>query len=123
MHRHLVVPLLGLALPICSGCAARSEAADSPQSAIAQGRAYIGSFGCGACHEVPGIKNADGVIGPPLTRFALRAYIAGEVPNTPANLVQWLENPQSIEPKTAMPNLQISEPVAKAMAAYLGTLR
>jgi len=50
-------------------------------------------------------------------------YIAGEVPNTSENLVQWLEVPQSIEPGTAMPNLGVTEGEARDIAAYLYTLR
>ena len=58
-----------------------------------------------------------------LTAFGRRVYIAGEVPNTSENLVQWLEVPQSIEPGTAMPNLGVTEGEAREIAAYLYTLR
>jgi cytochrome c len=52
-----------------------------------------------------------------------RSMIAGEAPNTPENLIRWIENPQSIEPNTAMPNLGVGDQAARDMAAYLYTLR
>jgi cytochrome c2 len=87
------------------------------------GRAVIRSVDCGSCHTIPGIRGAHGVVGPPLTSFARRTYIGGTAPNTPANLVRWLQNPQSIEPHTAMPNLGLDEQQARSVAAYLYTLR
>jgi cytochrome c1 len=63
------------------------------------------------------------MVGPPLADFAGRVFIAGEVPNTTASLIQWIRNPQSIEPKTAMPNLGVTEGQARDIAAYLYTLR
>ena len=55
--------------------------------------------------------------------FGRRTYIAGELPNTPDNLVVWLKNPRAVEPKTAMPVLGLSDEQARAVAAYLYTLR
>jgi cytochrome c1 len=41
------------------------------------------------------------------------------VPNTPANLVRWLRDPQTIAPGSAMPDLGVGTQVALDMAAYL----
>lgn len=79
--------------------------------------------GCGSCHTIPGIREARGLVGPPLTLFSRRSFIAGELPNTPENLVRWVRGPQTVEPKTAMPNLGLSEQEARDVAAYLYTLR
>ncbi|MDP8960777.1 MAG: c-type cytochrome [Actinomycetota bacterium] len=79
----------------------------------------IDTYGCGSCHTIPGIRGADGLVGPPLTRFHERAYIAGQLPNTPENLVHWIMNPQEVEPGTAMPDLEVVEEDARAIAAYL----
>jgi cytochrome c len=87
------------------------------------GKELIRSYGCGACHIVPGIHTARGLVGPPLFDFSERTMIAGELPNTPANLVRWIENPQNVEPKTAMPNLGVNQEQAYDIAAYLYTLR
>jgi len=89
----------------------------------ARGREVIDHYRCGACHTIPGVPHADGVVGPPLMFFARRTYIAGELPNTTRNLIRWVRGPQSVEPKNAMPNLGLSEQEARDVAAYLYTLR
>jgi cytochrome c len=112
---------------LASGCAAKRPDGQPPRQIVggdaARGKQAIVAYGCGACHEIPGIREAEGLVGPPLTRFANRAYIAGEVPNTPDQLVRWIMVPQAIEPKTAMPVLGVSAAAARDIAAYLYTLR
>ncbi|MGH7509453.1 MAG: c-type cytochrome [Gemmatimonadales bacterium] len=90
---------------------------------VDRGRAALDGFGCGACHLIPGIPGARGLVGPPLTMFARRAYIAGQLPNQPDNLIRWIQDPQSVEQGTAMPNLGVNPVTARDMAAYLYTLR
>jgi cytochrome c len=88
-----------------------------------QGQRTIQIYGCSTCHLIPGIDGADGMVGPPLTGWADRTYIAGNLPNTPENLIRWIQNPQAIEPGTVMPNLEVTEDEARDIAAYLYTLR
>jgi cytochrome c len=78
---------------------------------------------CGTCHTIPGVRGAQGLVGPPLFWFSRRTYIAGELPNTPDNLIRWVRSPQSVEPNTAMPTIGLSEQEARDVAAYLYTLR
>lgn len=87
------------------------------------GKEVIQAYGCGACHVIPGIHAAQGLVGPPLFFFSRRTMIAGELPNTPDNLVRWIMNPPSVEPGTAMPNLGVTDQQARDAAAYLYTLR
>ncbi len=87
------------------------------------GKATIVAYGCGKCHTIPGIDGAKGVVGPPLVAVSRRTYIAGNFPNTPDNLVHWVMAPQTMKPRTAMPELGLSEPQARDVAAYLYTLR
>lgn len=87
------------------------------------GAQLIEDFRCGVCHTIPGIKGADGLVGPPLILFARRSYVGGELPNTPPNLVRWIQDPPAVEPGTAMPVLGVSEQQARDIAAYLYTLR
>lgn len=87
------------------------------------GKQLIAGYGCGGCHMIPGIQGARGLVGPPLFYFSERTMIAGELPNTPENLAHWIEHPHEIEPKTAMPDLGLSESQAYDIAAYLYTLR
>jgi cytochrome c len=88
-----------------------------------QGHDVIMSKGCGSCHVIPGIHNAKGLVGPPLMFFSRRTMIAGELPNSPENLVRWLKDPPSVEPGTAMPDLGLTDKQAQDVAAYLYTLR
>lgn len=91
----------------------------SPQ----RGRELIVSEGCGSCHTIPGIYKARGLVGPPLYFWSRRTMIAGELPNSPPNLVRWLMNPPSVEAGTAMPNLGLTQEQAQDIAAYLYTLQ
>ncbi len=68
------------------------------------------------------MRGANGMVRPPLNAWSQRVYIAGQLPNTPANLIGWLQNPQAFRPGSAMPNLGVSETDARNMAAYLYTL-
>ena len=112
------------ALILCAGCGGQS----APQTAVAggdasRGREFIGRYGCGACHVIPGIAAARGLVGPPLDAIGRRAYLGGILPNTPDTMVTWIRHPQRIDPRTAMPDLGVSEPEAKDIAAYLYTLK
>lgn len=107
----------------CRGGRYAPSAAVVPGGSAARGEEVIEHFRCGACHTIPGIPDADGLVGPPLLWFARRTYIAGELPNTPANLIVWVRDPPSVEPGTAMPVLGLSEQQARDVAAYLYTLR
>lgn len=91
---------------------------------VEQGREALTRYGCIACHTIPGagIGGAQANVGPPLTDWAEREYIAGSLTNTPENLIRWIQNPQAIEPGTVMPTLGVSEADARDMAAYLYTL-
>jgi cytochrome c2 len=88
-----------------------------------RGARVIQRYDCGTCHVIPGISGARGLVGPPLLWFSRRTFIAGELPNTPANLIRWVRNPPSVEPGTAMPVLGLDEQQARDVAAYLYTLR
>ena len=87
-----------------------------------RGARLIQSFGCAACHTVPGIDHARGNVGPALARIGDRTYIAGMLHNTPPNLVRWIRAPQSVVPGNAMPDMGITEAQARDIAAYLYTL-
>jgi cytochrome c2 len=89
----------------------------------ARGVALIRDYGCGACHQVPGVVNADGLIGPPLANIGVRVYLAGMLRNTPDNMMLWLRHPQQIVPGNIMPDMGMTAPDARDIAAYLYTLR
>jgi cytochrome c len=87
-----------------------------------RGVAAVRARACGACHQIPRIPAARGRVGPSLAGFADRPLIAGAVPNTVGELVRWLRNPPAVQPRTAMPVLDLSEREAQDIAAFLYTL-
>ncbi len=88
-----------------------------------RGRTAIRKYGCGSCHDIPGVSGAAGMVGPPLAKIAQRVFIAGVLPNEPDNMIRWIENPQAIDSKTAMPYMGVTTRDARDIAAYLYTLR
>jgi cytochrome c len=86
------------------------------------GRADIRKYGCYTCHTISGVPGARGIVGPPLDGIGEREYIAGELPNTAANLMRWIQHPHSVEPHTLMPEMGVTEEDSRDIAAYLYTL-
>jgi cytochrome c2 len=111
-------------LPLAlSGCGQSSVQANRNGGNPDAGVALIQKFGCGTCHTIPGVADADGQVGPPLNAIAKRVYLAGKLRNTPDNMVRWLKDPQAVVPGNAMPNMGISQDQARDIAAYLYTLQ
>ena len=94
---------------------ARAMTGGSPEHAPLLLRRY----GCGGCHTIPGIPGADGQVGPPLAGLIHRVYIGGVTTNAPDRLMQWIVNPQSFSPRSAMPATGVSAAEARDIAAYL----
>ncbi len=109
-----------LALGACD--AARPEPNAMPGASPARGRAIVEKVGCGACHTIPGIRAANGRVGPPLEGFADRALIAGDLPNRPDALASWVRNAPGHDRRTAMPPMPLTEQEARDVAAFLYTL-
>jgi cytochrome c len=89
----------------------------------ARGPALLRSYGCATCHTIRGVVGADGLVGPPLTGIASRAFIAGVLPNAPDNMIRWIRDPRAVDSLTAMPNTGVTPADARDIAAYLYTLR
>jgi len=126
--RHLLtVVVLGTAMAVaaCSGAGdtgatgSRVVRGASPEA----GKQQMIRYGCGACHQIPGIKQANGLVAPPLTQFGRRGTIAGHFANTPDNLINWVNNPPAMVPGTDMPNLGVTRDEARNIAAYLESLQ
>jgi cytochrome c oxidase assembly factor CtaG/cytochrome c2 len=120
-----VVGLILLACAAVLSCSGRydKEAAALTGGSPRRGSAAIGKYGCSACHTIPGIAHAVATVGPPLTQIAVRHYLAGHLVNTPDNMMRWIQHPQQIDPKNAMPDMGVTEQDARDIAAYLYTLR
>jgi cytochrome c2 len=126
--------IFALAIILCGAAAAAYRGAATARRTIVEaealtggdvdaGRAAVKTYGCDACHTIPGVIDARGLVGPPLTQIANRIYIAGVLTNTPDNLIEWIQNAPGVDPRTAMPNLGVDETAARNIAAYLYTLR
>jgi cytochrome c len=123
---------LALALALAgslAGCdsggpsAIERKAAEMTGGEPSRGKDVIRRYGCSTCHTIPGVEGARGQVGPSLEGIASRAYLAGKLPNSPANMIKWIREPQDVQPGTAMPELGVTEQDGKDIAAYLYTLR
>ena len=119
----LLVIGMALALAACEENQAVKRAAELTGGDPMQGRAKIEYYGCGACHTIPGVNGARALVGPELTHFASRVYVAGVLPNSPQNVMRWIQNPKQVDSLTAMPNLNVSEADARDITGYLYTLK
>src|SRR5688572_15000217 len=108
-----------IVIALC-GCArsGRNELS-VPGGDAERGRAALIALECGACHRIPGIPGARGTVGPLLDGYREQVYVAGRIPNEPDALVAWIRNAPSLDPGTAMPDLDVSEAEARDIAAYL----
>ena len=118
-----LTPLVIAGAAVLSACAPSPPAPKWPNFGgdPIRGKLLVGRYSCGACHQMPGVEEADGLVGPPLATFSRRTMIAGLLPNTPPNLVLWLRHPQAVTPGNAMPDLGLTDAQARDIAAYLYT--
>jgi cytochrome c len=108
---------------VAAGC---KEARSAPLVAggdAERGRVAIRRYGCGACHVIPGVRGARGLVGPPLSDVARRMYLAGVLPNQPENMVRWILDPPAIDSLTAMPNVGVTDSDARDMVEFLYRIR
>ena len=85
----------------------------SDPATVASGRGlYYERYGCQACHQ---IGSKGGYVGPPLDKAGSRLK--------PGYAVHWLKNPQALKPGTLEPNNNLTDAEARAITAYLMTLK
>ena len=89
-----------LALSAVGPLAACGSAQPVRGASAGQGRELIEHYGCGACHTIGGIETANGMVGPDLTDFREKRSIARKLPNTPADVARWIQDPQRVKPNT-----------------------
>ncbi len=83
--------------------------------AVEHGRQlFYSKYACQACHIVD-TKTDKGYIGPTLTQVGSRL--------TPAWIYAWLKNPQALRPGAAEPNQNMSDEDARALTAFLMSLK
>jgi cytochrome c len=110
--------LVGLVVVATAGCG-KTAAIPVQGGHAAAGKGAIEAYGCGGCHQISDVDEATGRVGPSLHDLEDRRYIAGTLPNTPDDLIRWIEDPQGVQPGTLMPNLGVTDQAARDIAAYL----
>lgn len=90
---------------------------------VAAAPALIRQFGCAGCHIIPGVPEAVGLVGPELKDIGRRVFVGGVAVSTPETLIDWIVDPRSIDPQSAMPRTGISQEEARDVATYLLSLR
>jgi cytochrome c len=106
-----------------AGCGDEEAQAAADRPAASRGQLLLEQYDCGSCHIIPGVRRANGKLGPSLETFAHRVYIAGELPNRPDLLLRWIPHPSSLVPDTLMPDQPMPAEHARDMGAYLMSLR
>ncbi len=80
-------------------------------------------YRCGACHEIRGTA-AGARAAPDLTHLMSRSMLAsGTMPNTPGNLVSWIEHAQLTKPGNLMPDQALAGSDLADVQSYLATLQ
>jgi cytochrome c len=115
-------PLMLLALLAALIIATSCSTSGSPEQKAGSQRSapdLMIQYGCPTCHVVPNVSGAVGKVGPSLASLSQRSYLAGSLPNTPENLVQWIMHPQHFRPGTAMPEMGVNDAEARRIARFL----
>lgn len=94
-----------------------------PNADSSRAPAAMRAYGCGSCHTIPGVAGANGAVGPKLEGISSHSFLAGQLPNTPENLILWIQHPQQVRPGSDMPDMGVSATDARNIAAYLYSLR
>jgi cytochrome c oxidase subunit 2 len=102
--------------------AAQRAPAVEPTGEAAAGKAVYTRSACVGCHTIRGVSA--GVVGPDLTHFGSRRTVgAGLLPSTPETVAAWVRDPAALKPGVKMPALGLGEAEARALAAYLLSLK
>lgn len=124
---------------LAQGGSASPDRGPTESLLVSLGRQTFMNSTCVACHAIEG-TDAQGVMGPNLTRMGARPYIAaGMLENTQQNLVRWIRDPSSVKPGVRMPSTEeeslmptgqgtwpatgLTDDQVEAVAAYLSSLR
>jgi cytochrome c oxidase subunit 2 len=91
-------------------------------AAATEGQTVFMHNACINCHTVKGTV-ATGRFGPDLTHLASRDTIAsGPIQNTPENLRQWIDDPNTMKPGSLMPAMHLNDHDLDVITAYLTQL-
>src|SRR4051794_14575903 len=68
-----------------------------------RGEAMFIQYGCGSCHALKNVRNATGMVGPPLDGVALREIIGGHRAQKTENMERRSREPQNLFPGGGAP--------------------
>ena len=114
--RLLAAAALALAL---TGCGSAGGPQVGGSDSARRGERLIVRYGCGGCHTIPGVRGANGRVGPELDDLRGQRFIAGVLPSSPENAARWIEDPKRFSPRTVMPDVGVTPAEARDIAAYL----
>jgi cytochrome c oxidase subunit II len=105
----------------------KEQASSAPSASLTPeqlaGKSVFEHNACMNCHTISG-TGAKGLFGPDLTHMGSRDTLAsGAFENTPANLKQWINDPDSLKPGALMPPMHLDETDLNAVTVYLTTLK
>ena len=94
----------------CTSCHldVQKFAEDAPL--LAEGQRIFEQIGCTGCHLVKGYENIP-KIAPSLMKISAKV--------DPSWMVRWIENPHKFRPRTRMPNFDLKQDEALAIASYI----
>jgi cytochrome c oxidase subunit II len=93
-----------------------------PTGPAAEGKAIYVRSACVGCHTIRGVST--GALGPDLTTFGSRRTLAaGMFPSTAETVAAWIKDPTALKPGSKMPALGLTDDQARAVAAYLLSLK
>jgi cytochrome c oxidase subunit 2 len=124
-HAHMAVEVVAEPAAEFRAWLANQERVADPPGTPEQrrGQALFLQEACSGCHTIRGTP-AGGTAGPDLTHVASRRTLAAlTIPNEPAPLRAWIENPQHAKPGAKMPDLELDRAQVDAVAAYLESLK
>jgi cytochrome c oxidase subunit 2 len=123
-HAHRTFEIVAQSLPDFEAWKSHQRAAaqlPSGEKAVAGQKVFMNN--CAACHTIRG-TDADGIYAPDLTHLQSRHLIAaGLMTNTPRHLANWITHAQEMKPDSLMPDVVLPPADAKALMAYLSTLK
>jgi len=94
----------------CTSCHLDVQKFTDDAPLLAEGQRLFEQVGCTGCHLVKGYENIP-KIAPSLLKISAKV--------DPSWMVRWIENPHKFRPRTRMPNFDLKEPDAVAIAAYI----
>jgi cytochrome c len=101
---------------VAAACGSKMTSSPVPGGDPSVGKKRIEFYGCGACHTIGGVPQANATVGPDLRHFAKQRFLS-----TPRAVVLFIQMPQAIAPGGKMPDLGVPQMDAADIAAYLYT--